>query len=52
MKARLESLAAAAFLMAAFFADVALDDSVTPVGKLRFTHAGPRQYSTFTCAFA
>jgi serine/threonine-protein kinase HipA len=38
--------------MAAFFADVALDDSVTPVGKLRFTHAGPRQYSTFTCAFA
>jgi len=31
-----------------FTAHVALGQSLTPVGHLRFTHAGPRQYSTFS----
>ena len=33
--------------MADFVADVALGESLTPVGQLRFTHVGPRQFSTF-----
>lgn len=36
--------------MADFVADVALGESLTSVGQLRFTHAGPRQFSTFTYA--
>jgi hypothetical protein len=31
-----------------FIAHVALGESLTPVGQLRFTHAGPRQFSTFS----
>lgn len=31
-----------------FSAHVVLGDSLTPVGQLRFTQAGPRQFSTFT----
>lgn len=34
--------------MADFSAQVALGESLTPVGKLRFTQTGPRQFSTFT----
>ncbi|QVM84070.1 type II toxin-antitoxin system HipA family toxin [Novosphingobium decolorationis] len=34
--------------MADFSAHVALGESLTPVGQLRFTHAGPRQFSTFS----
>lgn len=34
--------------MADFLAQVALGESLTPVGQLRFTHAGPRQFSTFS----
>lgn len=34
--------------MAEFTAHVALGESLTPVGQLRFTRAGPRQFSTFT----
>lgn len=34
--------------MADFAAHVALGASLTPVGQLRFTHAGPRQFSTFS----
>ncbi len=30
-----------------FTAHVALGESLTPVGQLRFTQAGPRQFSTF-----
>jgi serine/threonine-protein kinase HipA len=30
-----------------YTAQVALGDSLTPVGQLRFTQAGPRQFSTF-----
>jgi serine/threonine-protein kinase HipA len=33
--------------MADFVAHVALGESRTPVGELRFTHARPRQFSTF-----
>lgn len=33
--------------MADFFAHVALGESRTSVGQLRFTHTGPRQFSTF-----
>lgn len=33
--------------MADFLARVALGESLTPVGQLRFTHVGPRQFSTF-----
>lgn len=33
--------------MVEFVAQVALGESLTPVGQLRFTHAGPRQFSTF-----
>lgn len=33
--------------MAEFVAHVALGESQTSVGQLRFTHAGPRQFSTF-----
>lgn len=33
--------------MADFVAHVALGEGRTPVGQLRFTHAGPRQFSTF-----
>jgi serine/threonine-protein kinase HipA len=36
--------------MTDFVADVALGESLTPVGQLRFTHVGPRQFSTFTYA--
>jgi len=36
--------------MADFIADVALGESLTTVGQLRFTHVGPRQFSTFTYA--
>lgn len=36
--------------MADFVAHVALGESVTSVGQLRFTHVGPRQFSTFTYA--
>lgn len=36
--------------MADFVADVALGASLTPVGQLRFTHVGPRQFSTFIYA--
>ncbi|MDL2406792.1 type II toxin-antitoxin system HipA family toxin [Rhizobium calliandrae] len=36
--------------MADFVADVALGESLTLVGQLRFTHVGPRQFSTFTYA--
>ena len=36
--------------MADFVADVALGESLTPVGQLRFTHVGPRQFSTFSYA--
>ena len=31
-----------------FSAHVVLGDSLTPVGQLRFTQVGPRQFSTFT----
>jgi serine/threonine-protein kinase HipA len=31
-----------------FLAKVPLGESLTPVGQLRFTQAGSRQYSTFT----
>src|SRR5690606_8624315 len=34
--------------MADLVADVALGESLMPVGQLRFTHVGPRQFSTFT----
>lgn len=34
--------------MADFVAQVALGESLTSVGQLRFTHAGPRQFSTFS----
>jgi serine/threonine-protein kinase HipA len=34
--------------MADFVAGVALGQALTPVGQLRFTQAGPRQFSTFT----
>jgi serine/threonine-protein kinase HipA len=34
--------------MADFVASVALGESLTPLGQLRFTHVGPRQFSTFT----
>lgn len=34
--------------MADFSAQVALGESLTPVGQLRFTQTGPRQFSTFT----
>lgn len=34
--------------MADFVANVALGESLTPAGQLRFTHVGPRQFSTFT----
>lgn len=34
--------------MAEFNARVALGESLTPVGHLRFTQAGPRQFSTFS----
>lgn len=34
--------------MAEFAANVVLGESLTPVGQLRFTHVGPRQFSTFT----
>ena len=30
-----------------FNAHVVLGESLTPVGQLRFTQAGPRQFSTF-----
>lgn len=33
--------------MADFVARLALGESRTSVGQLRFTHAGPRQFSTF-----
>lgn len=33
--------------MVDFVAQVALGESLTPVGQLRFTHTGPRQFSTF-----
>ena len=33
--------------MTEFFAQVALGEGLTPVGQLRFTHTGPRQFSTF-----
>lgn len=36
--------------MADFIADVALGETLTAVGQLRFTHVGPRQFSTFTYA--
>lgn len=36
--------------MADFIAKVALGESLVPVGQLRFTEAGPRQFSTFTYA--
>ena len=31
-----------------FLAQVALGESLVPIGQLRFTQAGPRQYSTLT----
>jgi serine/threonine-protein kinase HipA len=31
-----------------FTAHVALGESLTPIGQLRFTQAGPRQFSTFS----
>jgi serine/threonine-protein kinase HipA len=34
--------------MTDFIAHVALGESLTPVGQLRFTQAGPRQFSTFS----
>jgi serine/threonine-protein kinase HipA len=34
--------------MSDFLAQVALGESLAPVGQLRFTQTGPRQYSTFT----
>ncbi|MDG2520478.1 type II toxin-antitoxin system HipA family toxin [Caulobacter segnis] len=34
--------------MTDFSAQVALGESLTPVGRLRFTHTGPRQFSNFT----
>lgn len=34
--------------MADFLAHVALGEGLVPVGQLRFTQAGPRQFSTFT----
>lgn len=34
--------------MAEFVAGVALGQGLTPVGQLRFTQAGPRQFSTFS----
>lgn len=34
--------------MTEFFARVALGESLTPVGQLRFTQTGPRQFSIFT----
>jgi serine/threonine-protein kinase HipA len=34
--------------MTDFFARIALGESLTPVGHLRFTQTGPRQFSTFT----
>ncbi|MFM9852153.1 MAG: type II toxin-antitoxin system HipA family toxin [Sphingomonadaceae bacterium] len=34
--------------MADFLAHVALGEDLVPVGQLRFTQAGPRQFSTFT----
>jgi serine/threonine-protein kinase HipA len=34
--------------MADFAAHVALGESLTPVGQLRFTQTGPRQFSTFS----
>ncbi|WP_370677296.1 type II toxin-antitoxin system HipA family toxin [Pleomorphomonas sp. PLEO] len=36
--------------MADFTAEVALGESLAPVGRLRFTQAGPRQFSTFAYA--
>ncbi len=36
--------------MADFVAEVALGESLTPVGQLRFTQTGPRQFSTFAYA--
>lgn len=33
--------------MCDFAAQVALGERLTPVGRLRFTQAGPRQFSTF-----
>ncbi|MFD1703529.1 type II toxin-antitoxin system HipA family toxin [Methylopila henanensis] len=36
--------------MANFAAHVALGEGRTPVGQLHFTHAGPRQFSTFAYA--
>src|ERR1700740_976054 len=34
--------------MAEFAARVALGEALTPVGQLRFTQTGPRQFSTFS----
>ena len=34
--------------MTDFYAHVALGESLTPVGQLRYTHAGPRQFSVFS----
>jgi serine/threonine-protein kinase HipA len=34
--------------MSDFLAQVAIGESLVPIGQLRFTQAGPRQYSTFT----
>ena len=34
--------------MTDFLAHVALGESLTPVGQLRYTHAGPRQFSVFS----
>lgn len=34
--------------MTDFFAQVALGETLTPVGQLRYTHAGPRQFSVFS----
>ena len=38
--------------MTDFHAHVALGESRTPVGQLRYTHAGPRQFSVFSYAAA
>jgi len=34
--------------MTDFLAHVAVGEGLTPVGRLRFTHAEPRQFSTFS----
>lgn len=34
--------------MADFTATVAIGESLAPVGRLRFTQTGPRQFSSFT----